>query len=115
MTELVSFGYLKSNTPRAERRQVTAVSCWDEGERESRENKGGGGLTLWVDESAAHSSLLQSTITNEYKYKRFCSAVSATYRYSMDIIMHVDACADACVNVCWCVLHADMSVRVHVV
>ena len=36
------------------------MSCWDEGERESRENKGGGGLTLWVDESAAHSSLLRS-------------------------------------------------------
>ena len=45
MTELVSSGYLKSNIPRADRRQATVVSCWDGVERESRENMGGGGLT----------------------------------------------------------------------
>ena len=41
MTELVSSGYLKSNTPRADRRQAAVVSCWDKGERESREKEGG--------------------------------------------------------------------------
>ena len=43
MTELVFSGYLKSTTPRADRRQAAVVSCWDEGDRESREKKGGGG------------------------------------------------------------------------
>ena len=43
MTELVSSGYFKSNTPRADRRQAAVVSCWDEGKRASREKKGGGG------------------------------------------------------------------------
>ena len=43
MTELVSFGCLKSNTPRTDRRKAAVVSCWDEGERVSREKKGGCG------------------------------------------------------------------------
>ena len=42
MTGLVSSGYLKSNTPRADRRQAAVVSCWDKGERESREKEEGG-------------------------------------------------------------------------
>ena len=41
MTELVSSGYLKSDTPRADMRQAAVVSRWDEGEREIREKKGG--------------------------------------------------------------------------
>ena len=41
MTELVSSGYLKSDTPRADMRQAAVVSRWDKGERESREKKGG--------------------------------------------------------------------------
>ena len=41
MTELVSSGYFKSNTPRADRRQAAVVSCWNKGERESREKVGG--------------------------------------------------------------------------
>ena len=42
MTELVSSGCLKSNTPRADRKQAAVVSCWDKGERESREKEEGG-------------------------------------------------------------------------
>ena len=41
MTELVSSGCLKSNTPRADRRQAAVVSCWDKRKRESREKEGG--------------------------------------------------------------------------
>ena len=41
MTELVPSGYFKSDTPRADMRQAAVVSRWDEGERESREKKGG--------------------------------------------------------------------------
>ena len=47
MTELVFSGYLKSDTPRADMRQATVLSCCDEGERESREKIEG---RRWVDE-----------------------------------------------------------------
>ena len=43
MTELVSSEYLKSNTPRADRRQAAAVLHAEMKEKESRQKEGGSG------------------------------------------------------------------------
>ena len=68
MTVLVSSGCLKSDTPRTDRKQAAVVSCWNEGERESREKMEGGGWMRkergevemsngegWDDRGRAHS------------------------------------------------------------